>query len=115
MLALTPQASGGAAGKLAGLVVPALAKRGVKVRGLIRTADDAEKVMKQGAAEVAVGDLRDKASIDSALKGVGILDAADEVLNIMTAFLVDTLGTASREANQPLTTRARTRRSNLGG
>jgi acetyl esterase/lipase len=46
---------------------------------------------------------------------VGILDAADEALNIMTAFLVGTLGAASRQANQPLTRGARTRPSNLGG
>ncbi len=46
---------------------------------------------------------------------VGILDAADEALNIMTAFLADTLRAASRDANQPLTTGATTGRSNLGG
>jgi uncharacterized protein YbjT (DUF2867 family) len=73
----------GAAGKFAGLVVPELAKRGAKVRGLIRRVDDAEKVRKHGAAEVAIGDLRDKASIDAALKGV------ESVFYIAPAFQPD--------------------------
>jgi uncharacterized protein YbjT (DUF2867 family) len=60
----------GAAGKFAGLVVPALAKRGAKVRGLIQKAAQADEVLKHGASEVAVGDLRDRASLDVALKDV---------------------------------------------
>ena len=44
----------GAAGKFAGLVLPALAQRGAKVRGLIRRASDAEEVRAHGATDVAV-------------------------------------------------------------
>ena len=60
----------GAAGKFAGLVVPELATRGAKVRGLIRDPKQGNAVLKAGAAEVVVGDLTERASIDAALKGV---------------------------------------------
>jgi uncharacterized protein YbjT (DUF2867 family) len=73
----------GAAGKFAGLVVPALAERGVKVRGLVRDARQGEAVRKLGATEIAIGDLRDGASLDAALKGV------DAVFYIAPAFLPD--------------------------
>jgi uncharacterized protein YbjT (DUF2867 family) len=73
----------GAAGKFAGLVVPALAERGVKVRGLVRDARQGEAVRKRGAAEIAIGDLRDGASLDAALKDV------DAVFYIPPAFLPD--------------------------
>ena len=73
----------GAAGKFAGLVVPALAERGVKVRGLVRDARRGEAARKSGATEMATGDLRDRASLDSALKGI------DAVFYIAPAFLPD--------------------------
>ena len=73
----------GAAGKFAGLVVPALAKRGVKVRGLVREARQGEAVRRSGATEIAIGDLRDGASLGAALKGV------DAVFYIAPAFLPD--------------------------
>jgi uncharacterized protein YbjT (DUF2867 family) len=60
----------GADGKFAGLVVPALAARGAKVRGLVRKAEAADAVRNQGAAETAIGDLRDRASMERALEGV---------------------------------------------
>ena len=60
----------GADGKSAGLVVPALVARGATVRGLVRKPEAAEMVRARGAAEVAVGDLGDRASIDRALEGV---------------------------------------------
>jgi uncharacterized protein YbjT (DUF2867 family) len=60
----------GAAGHFASLVVPELAKRGAKVRGLIRHTQQSSQVIKNGAAEVAIGDLTDRASLDAALKGV---------------------------------------------
>jgi uncharacterized protein YbjT (DUF2867 family) len=71
----------GAAGKFAGLVVPALAKRGVRVRGLVKDATQGDEVLKHGATEIAIGDLRDRASLDAALKGV------DGVFYIAPAFL----------------------------
>src|SRR5258705_3003789 len=61
----------GAAGKFAGLVLPALAQRGAKVRGLIRRASDAEEVRAHGATDVAVGDLGDRATVNAALDGIG--------------------------------------------
>jgi uncharacterized protein YbjT (DUF2867 family) len=73
----------GAAGKFAGLVVPALAERGVKVRGLARDARQGEAARKLGATEIVIGDLRDGASLDAALKGV------DAVFYIAPAFLSD--------------------------
>jgi len=73
----------GATGNFAGLVVPALAERGVKVRGLVRDATQGDAVRRLGATEIAIGDLRDEASLDAALKGV------DAVFYIAPAFLPD--------------------------
>lgn len=60
----------GAHGANAGLVVPALAARGARVRGLIRDAGQADAVRRSGAAETVVGDLTDPASVERALDGV---------------------------------------------
>ena len=60
----------GAGGKFAGLVVPALAARGASVRGLVRHARAAETVIKNGAAEAAIGDLTDPTSVERALQGI---------------------------------------------
>lgn len=60
----------GAAGKFAGLVVPALKSRGAEVRAFVRSDDDAGTARSNGADEVAVGDLTDRASVKSALNGV---------------------------------------------
>jgi uncharacterized protein YbjT (DUF2867 family) len=71
----------GAAGKFAGLVIPALAERGERVRGLVRKPDQAQQARSHGAAEVAVSDLCDRASLDAALNGI------DAVFYIAPAFL----------------------------
>ncbi len=71
----------GAAGPFAGLVVPALATRGAKVRGLVQEAKQGSAVLRNGASEVAVGDLTNRASLDAALKGV------DAVFYIAPAFI----------------------------
>ncbi len=60
----------GAAGRFAGLVVPALARRGIRPRGLVRTPAQAETARGNGAGEVVLGDLRDQASVAAALSGV---------------------------------------------
>lgn len=60
----------GAGGKFAGLVIPELARRGVRVRGLVHDATDADAVRAHGAHDVVVGDLADGASVAAALKGV---------------------------------------------
>jgi uncharacterized protein YbjT (DUF2867 family) len=70
----------GATGRLAGLVVPALARRGVRVRGLVRDARRAEAVRARGAGEIAIGDLRDVDSLRVAARGV------DGVFHIGPAF-----------------------------
>jgi uncharacterized protein YbjT (DUF2867 family) len=60
----------GAAGKFAGLVIPELAKRGARVRGLVHKPEQADKVRRYRAVEIAVGDIADRASLDKALEGV---------------------------------------------
>jgi len=60
----------GAAGATAGMVIPELARRGVHVRGLIQDSKQTVAVRNQGAAEVAVGDLSDRRSMDAALEGM---------------------------------------------
>jgi uncharacterized protein YbjT (DUF2867 family) len=71
----------GAAGKFAGLVVPALARRGAKVRAFIRKADESDAVRKAGATDVAIGDLSDLPSVQRALQGV------ESVFYVAPAFL----------------------------
>lgn len=73
----------GAAGEYAGLVVPELTKRGVKVRALVRDENEAETAKKRGVDETAVGDLRDAASLRSAAQGV------DGVFHLNPAFAPD--------------------------
>lgn len=60
----------GAAGAHAGLVVPELVRRGAVVRGLVRSEARGSVALARGAAEVAIGDLRDPASLEGALAGV---------------------------------------------
>lgn len=73
----------GAAGKFAGLVVPELVRRGATVRGLTNDPQHADAIRKNGAAEVAVGDLRDAASLRAALEGI------DRVFYIAPVFAPD--------------------------
>lgn len=77
----------GAAGSAAGEVVPALAARGVRVRGLVRHADQAHVVRSRGASEVVFGDLHDLTSIETALDGV------TSVFYIAPAFMDDEAAT----------------------
>jgi uncharacterized protein YbjT (DUF2867 family) len=65
------------------MVVPALAQRGVKVRGLIRDASQGAAVLERGAAEIAVGDLTNRSSLNEAIAGV------DAVFYIAPAFIPD--------------------------
>jgi uncharacterized protein YbjT (DUF2867 family) len=60
-----------AAGRFGGLVLPEIAKRGAKVRGFVRNATQSDVARRHGAAEVAIGDLRDPASLAAALQNVG--------------------------------------------
>lgn len=61
----------GAAGHFAGLVVPALASRGVHVRGLVRRPEEAGTVLRNGAAEIAIADLSEPNDVQKALQGIG--------------------------------------------
>ena len=56
--------------KFVGLVPPELARLGASVRGLIRDASEVGKARRHGASEAAIGDLRDRASLDAALRGI---------------------------------------------
>lgn len=75
----------GAAGDIAGLVIPALVQRGARVRGLVRKSEQEPIARERGATEIAIGDLGDPVSLDAALQGVtgvfhiGPVFAADEV------------------------------------
>lgn len=73
----------GATGRATGSVVPALAGRGARVRGLIRKPDQAQGVLARGAAETAVGNLADRASVEATLQGV------DAVFYVPPAALAD--------------------------
>ncbi|WP_394841024.1 NmrA family NAD(P)-binding protein [Pendulispora brunnea] len=60
----------GAAGRFAGLLVPELVRRGATVRALVRNDANAAVARRAGAAEVALGDLRDARSLEAAARGV---------------------------------------------
>lgn len=61
----------GANGSTAGLVVEALAARGVTVRGMVRGAGEREEVARRrGASSTVVADLADPASLRAATEGV---------------------------------------------
>jgi uncharacterized protein YbjT (DUF2867 family) len=73
----------GAAGSFAGHIPAALRKRGIRVRALVRSQTEAEAVRTQGNDDVAIGDLRDVASLDAAMRGV------NGVFHIGPAFVED--------------------------
>jgi uncharacterized protein YbjT (DUF2867 family) len=60
----------GAAGRYAGLTVPALVARGADVRGMVRDPGQVDVARRNGVTDVVVGDLRDRASLDRAMHGV---------------------------------------------
>ncbi|RUL69184.1 NmrA family NAD(P)-binding protein [Dyella choica] len=60
----------GANGRSGGMVARYLARNGFTVRALSRSESAGAKARANGASEVAMGDLRDPASLDAALQGV---------------------------------------------
>ena len=60
----------GAAGSSAGMVVPALVRRGVEVRGLVHDPAKEEDARRAGARETVVADLGDVDAVASAAEGV---------------------------------------------
>lgn len=73
----------GATGKFASLVVPELQRRNVRIRALVRDEARAAQARSLGAAETAIGDLRDVDSLAAATQGV------DGVFHIGPAFTAD--------------------------
>lgn len=73
----------GATGTFAGAVVPALTRRGVTVRALIRDESRSSLAFSRGASEVAVGDLTDRRSLLAAAGG------GDGVFHLNPAFAAD--------------------------
>jgi uncharacterized protein YbjT (DUF2867 family) len=62
----------GATGVLGGEICSRLAQAGKPVRGLVRTSSSPERVdaLRKAGVELATGDLRDRASLDAACRGV---------------------------------------------
>ncbi len=63
----------GANGRTGRAILAAMVRRGVPVRCFIRNADQAPDLYALGANECVVGDMSDAASINSAVKGAGII------------------------------------------
>ncbi|NVD42143.1 NmrA family NAD(P)-binding protein [Ensifer sp. HO-A22] len=85
----------GATGRFANLVVPELVRRGATVRALVRDQSNTVLAQSLGAAQIAVGDLRDRQSLDIALQGI------DGVFHLGPAFAPDeaSMGVAMVEAS----------------
>lgn len=92
----------GAAGRFGGYVIPALAKRGARIRGFVHKPGDADRARSHGAAEVAIGDLHDQEKLDAALNGV------HSVFYIAPAFMPDEADLGMRLVDAAV--RARVRR-----
>lgn len=71
MISVKPILVTGASGKTARRVVAAIGDCGGKVRAFLRRAEAGPELLGAGAAEVAIGDLTDAASLRRALDGVG--------------------------------------------
>lgn len=76
----------GATGSSAGMVVPALVRRGVDVRGLVRDPAKSDDARRAGASETVVADLNDLDSLTAAATGV------DGMFGIIPAFADDEAG-----------------------
>lgn len=76
----------GAAGSSAGLVVAALARRGIEVRGLVHAPAKQGAATRNGAIETVVADLQDRDALARAVEGV------DGVFHIIPAFAPDEAG-----------------------
>ena len=84
----------GAAGSNAGMVVPELVKRDIRVRGLVHDESRAGQARRNGAAETVVADLADLDAVTRACDGV------DGVFGVIPAFARDEarIGTTMVEA-----------------
>jgi uncharacterized protein YbjT (DUF2867 family) len=71
----------GASGKFAGHVVPAVAQRGARVRGMVRKPEEAAEVRRHGADQSVIADVTDVTSLKHAFEGV------ERVFYIAPAFM----------------------------
>jgi NAD(P)H dehydrogenase (quinone) len=87
-----------AAGRTGRAVVRALAARGVAVRALVRRPEQVAQLRTDGAAEVVVGDLRDRSALRRAVHGAGGAYYICPEMNPDEAEIVGVLIKAMREA-----------------
>lgn len=78
----------GAAGASAGLVVSALTRKGVSVRGLVHNARKSDGARLNGAEETVVADLNDRTALREAVRRV------DAVFHVIPAFVPDEAATS---------------------
>ncbi|RED43371.1 SDR family oxidoreductase [Aestuariispira insulae] len=74
----------GATGILGNVICQDLLGKGRKVRALVRTSSDSDKVaaLKEAGAEIVIGDLKDPASLDAACDGVdAVITTASSTLS----------------------------------
>jgi uncharacterized protein YbjT (DUF2867 family) len=72
----------GATGVVGGMIVARLADQGKRVRALVRSGNSAES-LSAGGVEMAIGDLKDRASLDRACEGVvNLLETYDSVIQM---------------------------------
>jgi uncharacterized protein YbjT (DUF2867 family) len=86
----------GASGKFAGHVVPALAQRGARVRGMVRMPRQEADVRRHGADESIVADVTDSTSLKRGFEGV------ERVFYIAPAFMPDEAKVGRRFVAQAL-------------
>jgi uncharacterized protein YbjT (DUF2867 family) len=91
----------GATGRFAGFVVPELIRRNANVRALIRDSANTEKALQLGASEVAIGDLRNRQSLERAVEGVhGVFHIGPAFAPDEAAMGVAIVGAAARAGVQ---------------
>lgn len=89
----------GAAGPFAGLVLPELSKRNADVRAFVRKPEEAPLVRRNGASEVAIGDLTDA---DMQTPGTASWKAAFSLNHGQTKLATAALTTAMLRKWRPL-------------
>lgn len=88
----------GGTGYIGGALIEHLSRKGIRVRALIRSLNDAQKVQQKGASEVVIGDLTKPETLKSAVRGVqGIYHVAalyrEAGLDEQVYFDVNAIGT----------------------
>jgi uncharacterized protein YbjT (DUF2867 family) len=89
----------GATGLLGTEICRRLARRGEKVRGLVRTTSSAEKVdlLRRSGVELCIGDLKDPASLAAASRGVdAVISTASSTLSRQPGDSIDSVDEAGQ-------------------